>query len=575
MNKNISSTAVSTPLCGRMPSAIATHSLSLPIATSKVSIVPNKVINSKMLPLSLCSAAVLGLTAITPASVQAATSTIEQVTIYQGLASVTRALPISGSGEQTVVFSCLSPFIDTDSLSVQASAGTNIGEVSIQTLSGEQAAQCQYQGDATVQAQQNTLAAITAELEAAYLTKAYLQNLSKVTQITIDGTLTNNVRDLEAQAVALNKRILDIEQRQAQAQDALNQRMASSTTSTQSTVTQVSVRTASRTPSTLKLNYQVQGASWAPTYQARLNTNTAQLNITASALIAQQTGENWANVPLTLSSVNPSQRTTGQLPYVQRLSLYDQDQNQLTKRASPVMAAPMLMSADMAYEESTGSSMEPLPSFTVSSENKNGIIEYKLPQRVSIPSDGRRVRTVIDEQSGTSQLWIRSTPSVETAGYWYASAPFLTPAWVDGSLQLYRDDNYIGQSRYSYQLLKEQGIGFGVDSNLMVKELTDEDKQGEKGVLSRTQTLTTTDAYHFTNQHNRAVRLQVLSSEPISRDDDLKVTVTHTPPVTERNWNDNQGMVAWEFDLASQQSQVIQSTSQISYPANKELAGNR
>lgn len=576
MNKNISSTAANTPLCKRMASAIATHSLSLPIiTTSKVSTIPNKVITSKMLPLSLCSAAVLGLTAITPASVQAATSTIEQVTIYQGLASVTRALPISGSGEQTVVFSCLSPFIDTDSLSVQASASTNIGEVSIQTLSGEQAAQCQYQGDATVQAQQNTLAAITAELEAAYLTKAYLQNLSKVTQITIDGTLTNNVRDLEAQAVALNKKILDIEQRQAQAQDTLNQRMAGSTTSTQNTVTQVSVRTASRTPSTLKLNYQVQGASWAPTYQARLNTNTAQLNITASALIAQQTGENWANVPLTLSSVNPSQRTTGQLPYVQRLSLYDQDQNQMTKRASPVMAAPMLMSADMAYEESTGSSMEPLPSFTVSSENKNGIIEYKLPQRVSIPSDGRRVRTVIDEQSGTSQLWIRSTPSVETAGYWYASAPFLTPAWVDGSLQLYRDDNYIGQSRYSYQLLKEQGIGFGVDSNLMVKELTDENKQGEKGVLSRTQTLTTTEAYQFTNQHNRAVRLQVLGSEPISRDDALKVTVTHTPSVTERNWNDNQGMVAWEFDLASQQSQVIQSTSQISYPANQELSGNR
>ncbi|WP_250163269.1 hypothetical protein [Psychrobacter sp. WY6] len=47
---------------------------------------------------------------MTPA--QAANSSIEQVTIYQGLASVTRALPINGSGEQTLVFSCLSPYID-------------------------------------------------------------------------------------------------------------------------------------------------------------------------------------------------------------------------------------------------------------------------------------------------------------------------------------------------------------------------------------------------------------------------------------------------------------------------------
>ncbi|BBI69597.1 hypothetical protein PKHYL_37880 [Psychrobacter sp. KH172YL61] len=94
---------------------------------------------------------------------------------------------------------------------------------------------------------------------------------------------------------------------------------------------------------------------------------------------------------------------------------------------------------------------------------------------------------------------------------------------------------------------------------MMVKALINEDK-GEKGVLNRTQTLTTTQAYEFTNQHNRPVRLQVLGSEPISRDDSLKVDVTHTPPVTERNWNDNQGMVAWEFNVPSKQSQAIRST---------------
>ena len=70
------------------------------------------------------------------------------------------------------------------------------------------------------------------------------------------------------------------------------------------------------------------------------------------------------------------------------------------------------------------------------------------------------------------------------------------------------------------------------------------------------------------------MHLQVLGSEPISRDDSLKVTITHTPPVTERDWNDNKGMVAWEFDLPSKQSKVIQSTSQLSYPASKNLTAD-
>ncbi|WP_379543332.1 DUF4139 domain-containing protein [Psychrobacter sp. R86515] len=529
----------------------------------------NQITKFAILPFVLGSSAILGLS-----SAQAATSSVEQVTIYQGLASVTRALPITGSGEQMVVFSCLSPYMDKESLSVQATNNVNVGEVSIEELTGEQAAQCQYQGDAKVQTQQNTLANINAELEAARLAKAYLQNLTKATQVNTDSTIANNARDIETQATSINQRILEIQQRQARAQDALNQLMAGSATSTFNKVTQVSVRTASRSPSSIKLHYQVQGAGWKPAYQARLNTNSEQLSIIASAIIAQQTGENWTNVPLTLSTVNPNQSTTGQLPYVQRLSLYEESEDARVRRELPMMDSSPVMMEEPAYNKGAGAAMAPLPNFTVSSQNKNGIIEYRLPQLVSIPSDGRRVRTVIGEQAGNSKLWMRSTPSVETAAYWYASAPFLTPDWVDGSLQLYRDDNYVGQSRYSYQVLKEQGIGFGRDSNMLVKELTNEDKQGEKGVLNRTQTLTTTKAYQFTNQHNRSVRLQVLGSEPISRDDSLKVAVTHTPPVTERDWNDNQGMVAWEFNLPSKQSKVIRSTSQISYPANKLLTGN-
>ena len=541
------------------------------VSTGHGSVLPplNQITRFAILPFVLGSSAVLGLS-----SAQAATSSVEQVTIYQGLASVTRALPITGSGEQTVVFSCLSPYMDKESLSVQATNNVSVGEVSIEELTGEQAAQCQYQGDAKVQTQQNTLASINAELEAARLAKAYLQNLTKATQVNTDSTIANNARDIETQATSINQRILEIQQRQARAQDALNQLMAGSATSTFNKVTQVSVRTASRSPSSIKLHYQVQGAGWEPAYQARLNTNSEQLSITASAIIAQQTGENWTNVPLTLSTVNPNQSTTGQLPYVQRLSLYEEREDVQVRRELPMMDTSPVMMEEPAYNKGAGAAMAPLPNFTVSSQNKNGIIEYRLPQLVSIPSDGRRVRTVIGEQAGNSKLWIRSTPSVKTAAYWYASAPFLTPDWVDGSLQLYRDDNYVGQSRYNYQVLKEQGIGFGRDSNMLVKELTNEDKQGEKGVLNRTQTLTTTKAYQFTNQHNRSVRLQVLGSEPISRDDSLKVAVTHTPPVTERDWNDNQGMVAWEFDLPSKQSQVIRTTSQINYPANKLLTGN-
>ena len=548
---------------------------------SKVFLLTLSYSSKPMAALSLLSSALL-----VGVSAQATVSNIDQVTIYQGLASVTRSLPISMSnnsaaGEQILVFSCLSPNIDADSISVQAPKDVNIGEVTIETLSGEQASQCQYQSDAKVRVQQASLTEIEAELDAAKLAKSYLQNLTKVAQINVNGRVGESANDLEAQASAVNKRIIELQRKQATAQDSLSQIMAGSADFVQQSVTQVSVRVASRNTDSVKLHYQVHGASWAPTYQARLNTDTKQLSITASAVIAQHTGENWINVPLILSTVNPNQQTRSVLPYVSRLYLYDKDSYRPNIAEPPMVKSTPVVVVEPAtdyYENeagrAAGQSRQPLPSFGVDSNNKNGITEYRLPQRVSIPSDGRRVRTIIDEQSGKSELWLRSTPARDTKAYWYASAPFLTPAWADGSLQLYRDDNYIGQALYSYQLLKEQGIGFGEDPNILVKQLSDDGKQGDSGIFNRSKTLTRKQAYQFTNTHNRSVELEVLGSEPVSLDDNIKISITHNPPVAQQDWNDNKGVVAWRFDLQPNQAKLVQSTYQISYPASKELSEN-
>ncbi|BBI69599.1 hypothetical protein PKHYL_37900 [Psychrobacter sp. KH172YL61] len=119
---------------------------------------------------------------------------------------------------------------------------------------------------------------------------------------------------------------------------------------------------------------RVQGAGWEPTYQARLNTNSEHLNITASAIIAQQTGENWTNVPVTLSTANPNQRATGRLPHVPRLSLYEENQN--VEYAIPMSDnTPVVVSAREGYsDDSRAPNMAPLPNFTVSSQNKTVLL---------------------------------------------------------------------------------------------------------------------------------------------------------------------------------------------------------
>ncbi len=63
----------------------------------------------------------------------------------------------------------------------------------------------------------------------------------------------------------------------------------------------VRVTLASANAADIHLHYQVRGPSWGPSYRARLNTETATVELERLALVAQTTGEDWRGVALTLS----------------------------------------------------------------------------------------------------------------------------------------------------------------------------------------------------------------------------------------------------------------------------------
>lgn len=534
----------------------------------KANVLKTNVLKAKaVLPLS-CAIAALSYGQASHAEV----SQISAVTVYQGMASVTRALPVTATGEQMVVFSCLSPRIDPDSISVQAGTGVNLGEVSIQKLTGEQAKQCRFQGAANIQTQQQQLADIDAEINGATMALNYLNNLSSADTAAVNNELSEGVAQIESRASALYKRIDELNQQKASLQDQLSQSVSGGSTTTGDSVTQVSVRAASRTQSQVQLHYQVQGAGWEPTYQASLDTSTQQMTLQASAVVAQYTGENWSNVPLTLSTVNPSSVTSSPTPRVSTYYLQEEDEfGAYADEAAAEMAPSPVAAVSLAKVDGSAEPMPELPSYQASSTNTAGVIEYRLPQRVNVASDGRRVTTVLDSVTGNSELWLRSTPEQDLNAYWYASAPFLNTQWATGALQLYRDGNYVGHGQFDYQRIKEEGVGFGRDRSLIVKRLSDNSNEGESGVFNKTTQQTLEKSYQFTNLHERSVRLQVLGTEPKSANDEIKISTTHTPPVSETDWNDIEGAVAWEMTLAPQQSQTIKSVQQIRYPSERDM----
>src|SRR5256885_6215764 len=79
-------------------------------------------------------------------------------------------------------------------------------------------------------------------------------------------------------------------------------------------VMKVTVQLASPTDANVQLTYQVRGPSWQPTYRAQLDPAKGTVAIERLALVAQNSGEDWSQVQLLLSTGQPSRSTPARLP---------------------------------------------------------------------------------------------------------------------------------------------------------------------------------------------------------------------------------------------------------------------
>jgi uncharacterized protein (TIGR02231 family) len=65
-------------------------------------------------------------------------------------------------------------------------------------------------------------------------------------------------------------------------------------------------------PVTVAIRYQVGGASWAPSYNARYLSDQGKVGLEVFGVVSQTTGETWSDVTLALSTANPA--VAGTLP---------------------------------------------------------------------------------------------------------------------------------------------------------------------------------------------------------------------------------------------------------------------
>jgi uncharacterized protein (TIGR02231 family) len=334
------------------------------------------------------------------------------------------------------------------------------------------------------------------------------------------------------------------------------------------------------TPATLRVSYAVRGARWSPLYDARLDSGARDrkpsLELVRRAEIVQNTGEDWEDVQLAVSTVRTAKGSIA--PDLRPLIVRYPTPRPLEQAAPAALPVP---TARSLAQDALPTQKPEMKLARVAAEESEAIVDaggfqatFRLPGRVSVAADEGAKSFRITAATITPELLLRATPAVDPTGFLEADfkhgedAPLLP-----GRIAVYRDGIYVGRSQMPLTA-KEQPVrlGFGADDKVKIARAVVSQSEGSTGIITTSKTDQHDYKISVRNGHDAAVRMAIEDQLPVSEIEDVKVELLpgSTAP-TERDVRNRRGVVAWTFDLGPGEARDIKFGWRVRWPSDKAV----
>lgn len=313
-------------------------------------------------------------------------------------------------------------------------------------------------------------------------------------------------------------------------------------------------------PAMLELAYEVQGASFTPAYDARLDTEAAMLDLAASATVTQRTGEDWTDVELTLSTATAGWRTAAPVVEPWYIDVW----------VEPPSPAPM--AARMSAEKSLASA-----DFAAVAIDRSAFdATYRVADPVTIAADGTAHRVAVETVSATAELTWQALPEVDPSAYLTASVDHTgTAPLLPGPVFLYRDGTPIGETELAgLQPGEPLELGFGADPAVSIERRLLTDERSASGLIGTTRQHERRFSTTVTNRRPGPVTVELFDRLPVPRD--TRITVERLPgttPPARTAPDDKAGVLVWQLELPPGASETVTFGYRIRHPADLQVTG--
>jgi uncharacterized protein (TIGR02231 family) len=334
----------------------------------------------------------------------------------------------------------------------------------------------------------------------------------------------------------------------------------------------------------LALSYAVPGASWTPSYDARVNSNEKGVALAYHGIVRQNTGEDWKEVALTLSTARPS--LGGAAPEVRPWTL-----DVFVPRPAPMADAVMMESFQtgaasggrrpsvaraLSVEKSVELAATPPPEAQLAQatiESAATSASFKVTAPANVPSDNSPQKVPITTAALTATLEYLTTPKLQATAFLTAKV-FNTSEFplLAGAMNVFLDGTFVATSQLRTVMVGEKfELALGADEGIAIKHKRVQRFAEDTGLTSGGRRVTY--EYLVTLQNNKKVAARVLVTDqiPVSRNE--KIVVKQLLPETKEMKPETDGTLKWTLDLKPAEKRELKVKFSVDYPKEIQVSG--
>lgn len=338
----------------------------------------------------------------------------------------------------------------------------------------------------------------------------------------------------------------------------------------------------------VNLRYRVHDAGWQPVYRADLITtpptslptkNTpakpasasvnasanplgnenAQLDWSFSASVHQNTGEDWTQVPITLSLIDTQRYYPA--PKLPRWTIG-------FKREQPEASAPMVRSK-LAMNVMAAPAARPVDATGFNAE-------YQSDQPLTINSGSDTTVIPLQHEQVPANATVLIAPTQSPLGVLTGTFTLNNPLpLVAGRWDFFVNGAQLGSSfRQAQAPSKQMSLGFGVDRRVRVTINQKPDQREENGLIGKSIQMVRHTTVEVQSQHQKPVAVTVIMNLPIAEDSEISVEplADSTPPTT-KQFDGVDGVWAWSNQIKPDQKITLNFGFRLRWPSDKTLSG--